>query len=81
MIYKTKGVCCSEIKLEVQEGIITELEFLNGCNGNLKGIAKLALGRKPSDVVETIKGIRCKDRPTSCPDQLALALEQVLEGM
>jgi len=76
MIYKTEGVCCKEIRLEVEDGIITELEFMNGCDGNLKGIAELAKGRKVDEIVDAIKGIQCKGRPTSCPDQLAKALSQ-----
>jgi len=76
MIYKTEGVCCKEIRLEVEDGVITELEFMNGCDGNLKGIAELAKGRKVDEIVDAIKGIQCKGRPTSCPDQLAKALSQ-----
>ena len=74
MIYETEGVCCKEIRLEVENGIIKELEFLNGCNGNLQGIAKLAKGRNISEIADTIKGIQCNGRTTSCPDQLAKAL-------
>jgi len=77
MIYKTEGVCCKEIRLEVEDGIITELEFLSGCDGNLKGIAKLAKGRKVDEIVGAIEGIQCKGRSTSCPDQLAKALSQI----
>jgi len=76
MIYKTEGVCCKEIRLEVEDGVITALEFLNGCDGNLQGIAKLAKGRKVDEIVEAIEGIQCKGRLTSCPDQLAKALSQ-----
>jgi len=77
MIYKTEGVCCKEIRLEVENGVITELEFLNGCNGNLKGIAQLAKGRKVNEIIEAVKGLQCNNRPTSCPDQLAKALSQL----
>jgi uncharacterized protein (TIGR03905 family) len=76
MIYKTEGVCCNEIHLEVEDGVITELKFINGCDGNLQGIAKLAKGRKVDEIVNAVKGIQCKGRPTSCPDQLAKALLQ-----
>jgi len=75
MVYKTEGVCCKEIHLDVENGIIKEITFLNGCNGNLKGIASLAKGRKPNEVIEAIKGIQCGTRATSCPDQLAIALK------
>jgi len=77
MVYKTEGVCCKEIHLEVENGIITELEFLNGCDGNLQGIAQLAKGRKLDEIMGAIKGIQCKGRPTSCPDQLAKALSLI----
>ena len=75
MIYKTTGVCCQEIRLDVKNGIITELEFINGCNGNLKGIAALAVGRDKDEVISTLVGIKCKERTTSCPDQLVEALK------
>ena len=78
MIYKTNGVCCKEIHFEVEGGVIKELEFINGCDGNLKGIAQLAKGRKPSDIISAIQGIDCKGRGTSCPAQLADALKSVL---
>ena len=78
MVYKTEGVCCKEIHLEVENGIIKELQFLNGCNGNLQGIAQLVKGRKPEDVIAAVSGIQCSGRPTSCPDQLAIALKSTL---
>lgn len=74
MIYKTQGVCCREITLDVQDGIIREIQFSNGCDGNLKGIAKLVKGRKASEVIPLMSGIRCGPKATSCPDQLAAAL-------
>lgn len=74
MTYKTSGVCCQEIELEVEDGIIKELVFNNGCHGSLQGIAKLAIGRKLDEIVPAVKGIDCKGRGTSCPDQLAKAL-------
>jgi len=78
MIYKTEGVCCKEITVNVEDGIIKEIEFSNGCNGNLKGIAELAKGRKAEDIIKSISGIQCGARTTSCPDQLALALKSTL---
>ena len=75
MIYKTKGVCCKEIHFEIENGIIKELQFLSGCTGNLQGIAQLAKGRKPEEVINAISGIQCGERQTSCPDQLAIALK------
>jgi len=78
MTYTTEGVCSKEIRFEVENGIITELSFVGGCNGNLKGIAKLAIGRKPEEIIEILGGIQCGGRPTSCPDQLAVALRSSL---
>jgi len=78
MIYKTEGVCCKEIHLDVENGIIKELKFSNGCAGNLQGIANLAKGRKPEDIISAISGIKCGSRTTSCPDQLAAALKSSL---
>ena len=75
MIYKTQGVCCQEIDLSVEDGIIKEIRFSNGCDGNLKGIARLAKGRKASEIIPLMKGIRCGQKATSCPDQLAAALK------
>lgn len=77
-LYKTNGVCCKEIKVEVQEGIVKEVDFESGCPGNLIGIKKLVENREVSEVVSLLKGTTCKSRPTSCPDQLALALEKYL---
>jgi len=78
MIYKTQGVCCQEIHLEVEDGIIKELQFQSGCNGNLQGIAQLAKGRKPEEIINALNGILCKGRNTSCPDQLATALKNYI---
>ena len=77
MIYTTEGVCSKEIKLEVENDIISNVQFAGGCNGNLKGIAALVIGRKPSDVIALLEGIQCGGRPTSCPDQLAQALRSI----
>lgn len=75
MIYKTKDVCSQEIHFSVENGILTELTFLNGCNGNLKGLAALALGRSTDEIINSLSGITCNHRTTSCPDQLARALK------
>jgi uncharacterized protein (TIGR03905 family) len=74
MTYKTQGVCCREITLAVEDGIIKNISFSNGCDGNLKGIAQLAKGRKASEIIPLMSGIRCGPKATSCPDQLAAAL-------
>lgn len=75
MIYRTKGTCSSAIDIEVKDGIIENVEFTGGCNGNLKGIAVLVKGMKVEDAIEKLEGIRCGFKSTSCPDQLAQALK------
>ena len=78
MDYKPHGVCSQIIKLELENDIIKHVEFIGGCNGNLKGIASLVTGMKAQDAIERIEGITCGNKPTSCPDQLAHALKQAL---
>ena len=76
--YMTEGTCSRSITIDVDEnGIIRDLSFFGGCNGNLKGICALAIGKKASDIKQTLKGITCGMKPTSCPDQLAKALEEM----
>lgn len=72
--YKTSGVCSRAIRFDVQDGIVTSCQFEGGCTGNTQGVARLAVGRKVEDVIATLKGIQCRGN-TSCPDQLARALE------
>ena len=78
MVYKTSGTCASAIDLEVKDGIIESVKFTGGCNGNLQGISSLVKGMKAEDAIEKLKGIRCGMKPTSCPDQLAKALESMI---
>lgn len=78
MDYKPHGVCSQLIKLELDNDIIKHVEFIGGCNGNLKGIASLVTGMKAQDAIDRIEGITCGNKPTSCPDQLAHALKQAL---
>ena len=73
--YKTTGTCSRAINYEVENGILTKCEFEGGCPGNTKGVATLAVGRKVEDVIKLLKGIPCRNG-TSCPDQLARALEE-----
>lgn len=77
MRYQTKGTCSTSIDVEVENDIVKFVEFFGGCNGNLKGIASLVTGMKVDDAISKLKGIRCGFKNTSCPDQLALALEQL----
>lgn len=78
MVYKTKGVCAQSIEVEVENGIVKHVVFNGGCNGNTKGIAQLVVGMDARDVIKRLEGTRCGFKPTSCPDQLALALKEVL---
>ena len=73
--YKTTGICARAINYEVADGVVTACEFAGGCPGNTQGVAKLVVGRKVEDVIALLKGIPCRNG-TSCPDQLARALEQ-----
>ena len=74
--YKTKGTCSQRILFEINDGIVNNVEFIGGCNGNLKGISKLVEGMPVDEVIEKIEGIHCGFKPTSCPDQLAKALRE-----
>lgn len=76
--YKTRGTCAREISFQLEDGIIKNVSFFGGCNGNLKGIAALVEGKKAEEIIPLIKGTKCGFKPTSCPDQLALALEEAL---
>ena len=76
--YKTKGTCAREIAFELEDGIVKNVSFFGGCNGNLKGIAALVEGKKAEEIIPLIKGIKCGFKPTSCPDQLASALAEAL---
>ena len=75
--YKTKGTCSVQIDFDVEDNKIHNLQFMGGCNGNLKGIAALVEGQDVDTVKEKLKGIKCGFKQTSCPDQLAKALEEV----
>ncbi len=76
--YKPVGTCSQEIRYEVKDGIVTFCQFVGGCPGNTQGVAKLVIGRKVAEVVQMLKGIQCRNG-TSCPDQLARALESELK--
>ncbi len=78
MIYKTKGTCSTMIDVELKDGVIDSVKFTGGCTGNLQGISALVKGMKPEEAISRLKGIRCGFKPTSCPDQLAHALEEMI---
>ena len=73
--YKTKGTCSQEIHFEIEDGKLKNVQFLGGCNGNLKGIGSLVEGMDVEEVIARVDGIRCGSKCTSCPDQLAQALK------
>lgn len=77
-VYYPKGVCSRQMNIELENGIIKEVDIIGGCSGNLKGISVLVKGRKAEDIISTLRGIRCGFKKTSCPDQLATALEEAL---
>ena len=78
--YTTKGTCSKQISFDLNDGIITNVSYVGGCNGNLQGVSRLVEGQKAEDVVARLKGIRCGAKPTSCPDQLAHAIEEALSN-
>ena len=78
--YNTQGTCSRQIIIDVDDnGIIEQVTFVGGCNGNTKGISSLVKGMKIDEVITKLQGITCGFRPTSCPDQLATALKQIKE--
>ena len=79
--YIPNGVCSRRMTVEIQDNIITDCDILGGCNGNLQGLCSLIKGMDAETAISKLKGIRCGGRPTSCPDQLAICLEQALENM
>lgn len=74
-VYTTQGTCTRKISFEIEDDKIHNVDFLGGCNGNLKGIAALVEGKPVEEVIQSLKGITCGSKPTSCPDQLATALQ------
>ncbi len=78
--YRMRGTCSREIDFEITEdGIVKSVRFIGGCPGNTQGVAKLAEGRKAEEVVSLLKGVQCRNG-TSCPDQLAAAIENYIKN-
>lgn len=77
--YIPRGVCSRMIEVELEDDIIISCKFMGGCNGNTQGISRLVIGMDANDAIEKLKGIDCGSRGTSCPDQLATALEEALD--
>lgn len=77
--FKTSGVCCRKITLEIDDNnIIQDVDFQGGCNGNLGGISRLIIGQNAKEVAEKLEGTICGSKQTSCPDQLSKAITEVL---
>ncbi len=77
--YTTFGTCSREIHFDIEDGIIKNVEFIGGCNGNTQGVARLVEGMKAEDVIARLEGIRCGFKETSCPDQLSRAIREALK--
>ena len=77
--YKTHGTCSRAIEIEMDGDVVRKVQFIGGCAGNTQGVARLAQGRKIDEVIGLLKGIQCRNG-TSCPDQLATALEEIRAG-
>ena len=79
--YSTRGTCARKILFDIDGGKVRNVRFIDGCSGNTQGVAALAEGMDVDEVIARLKGIRCGRKPTSCPDQLALALEKAKESV
>ena len=78
--YTTKGTCSRQILFDIEDGKVKNVQYIGGCNGNLKGIGKLVEGMDAHEVIARLEGTTCGMKNTSCPDQLAKALKQALNA-
>ena len=76
--YFTQGTCSRVIEVSGENGRLVDVKFYGGCNGNLKGISQLVKGKSYKEIIDTLNGITCNGKPTSCPDQLCRAIEQLM---
>lgn len=76
--YRTRGVCATTINFELEDGIVSDVSFVGGCNGNLKAISRLVEGMEAEKVIDILKGNTCGFKKTSCADQFAIALTEAL---
>ena len=76
--YRPQGVCSRAYHIVASDGVIDSIDIVGGCDGNLKGIRQLLRGMKAEDAIARMKGVRCGNKQTSCPDQIACALEEAL---
>lgn len=77
--YMPKGTCSREMQLDLEDGVIQDVRVIGGCSGNLQGLSSLLRGMRAEEAIEKLSGIRCGFKPTSCPDQLSIALRRALE--
>ena len=75
-VYKTRGTCSTQIDIDLEGDVIEKVVFTRGCKGNLEGMSRMVRGLNVDEVIERLRGTRCGENPTSCPDQLARALEE-----
>ena len=78
--YKTKGTCSTQIEFDLNGDVVSNVAFTGGCNGNLKGICSLVDGRTVEQIESKLKGTRCGFKPTSCPDQLSIAVREAYDS-
>lgn len=78
--YTPGGVCSVQIEFEINDGIVSNVKFTRGCNGNTQGIGVLCEGMQATEVIKRLEGIDCNGRGTSCPDQLAKSIRHALEN-
>ncbi len=76
--YYTRGVCSSKMEIELDGDTIAKVEIVGGCNGNLQAVSRLVEGLKAEEAIDRLRGIHCGTKPTSCPDQLSIALQEAL---
>ena len=76
--YQTNGTCSREILFEIEDGKVKNVQYIGGCNGNLKGIGSLVEGMDVDEVIARLEGTTCGAKNTSCPDQLARALKKAI---
>ena len=79
LIYPTRGVCSQALEICLEDDVVKRVQFYGGCNGNTQGISQLVRGMKADEVIARLEGISCNGKGTSCPDQLARALRQMLD--
>ena len=77
--YEPKGVCSMQMNIEVEDEIIKSVQIIGGCAGNTKGVSVLVEGMNINEAIKRLRGLDCRGRGTSCPDQLAIALEKIKE--